>query len=380
MFRIPLMKPFVNQAVKDKVCAVLDSGYLTEGPMTRALEQAFQEFTGCKRALAVTSATTGLEMSLRCLGIGPGDEVIVPDFTYPATADAVAIVGATAVLVDVDPNTFLIDYDALAKAITPRTKAIMPVSEFGNPLDWSELGRIRKQFGVPIVEDAACAIGSSYRDTMTGSLADITVFSLHPRKFITTGEGGIVTSNQPEWADWMDAYKHFGIVGKDASGKPAFGRIGTNYKLSDLQSAVGVVQMQHVKELLWQRRQLAENYVQLLAGDRDIQLPAITSGGQSSWQSFCVKVARRDEVMNAVRARGIEVQFGAFALHLQPAFRPGAQCRWFGTLEGSRRAFDQALVLPLHHALVPGDQEEVARAVRTALKANALEGVQACAG
>src|SRR5262249_5577014 len=160
-----------------------------------------------------------------------GDEVIVPDFTYPATADAVAIVGATAVLVDVDPRTFLIDYDAIDAAITPKTKAIMPVSEFGNPLDYSALERIRKQYGLPIIEDAACAIGSAYRGVKTGNRADITVFSLHPRKFITTGEGGIVTTGNPCWAEWMDAYKHFGIVGKDAAGKPAFQRVGTNYKL-----------------------------------------------------------------------------------------------------------------------------------------------------
>jgi perosamine synthetase len=380
MFRIPLMKPFVNQQVKDKVCAVLDSGHLTEGPMTRSLEIAFQKYVGCRHALAVTSCTTGLEMALRCLDVKSGDEVIVPDFTYPATADAVAIVGATAVLVDVDPNTFLIDFNALEAAITPRTKAIMPVSEFGNPLDYACLDRIRNQYGLPIIEDAACAIGSSYRGVKTGTLADITVFSLHPRKFITTGEGGIITTNEPHWAAWMDAYKHFGIVGKDADGKPAFCRIGTNYKLSDLQSAVGVVQMEHVHDLLRHRQDLARRYVDLLCDDSRIESPKITEGGESSWQSFCIKVDSRDTVMNAVRGQGIEVQFGAFALHLQPAFRPGSHCRWSGTLAGSKRAFEQALVLPLHHALVPEDQVDVATAVRSALTQNAPRGVQSCAG
>jgi perosamine synthetase len=379
MFRIPLMKPFVNQQVKDKVCAVLDSGYLTEGPMTRSLEKAFQQYVGCRHALAATSCTTGLEMALRCLDVKAGDEVIVPDFTYPATADAVAIVGARAVLVDVDPRTFLIDYDALEAAITTKTKAIMPVSEFGNPLDYACLDRFRKQYGLPIIEDAACALGSSYRGVKTGSLADITVFSLHPRKFITTGEGGIVTTNDPRWAEWMDAYKHFGIVGKDDSGKPAFQRIGTNYKLSDLQAAVGVVQMEHIHALLHQRQELAGRYVNLLCDNPRIELPRITEGGEASWQSFCVKVGRRDAVMNAVRGQGIEVQFGAFALHLQPAFRPGAHCRWSGSLLGSERAFEQALVLPLHHGLTTSDQQEVATTLWSALTQPAL-GVPSCAG
>lgn len=380
MFRIPLMKPFVNQAVKDKVCAVLDSGFLTEGPMTRSLEKAFQDYIGCRHALAVTSCTTGLEMALRCLDIKAGDEVIVPDFTYPATADAVAIVGATAVLVDVDPGTFLIDDGAVEKAITPRTRAILPVSEFGNPLDYTQLDRIRKQYGLPIIEDAACAMGSSYRGVKTGNLADITVFSLHPRKFITTGEGGIVTTNNTPWAEWMDAYKHFGIVGKDATGKPTFQRVGTNYKLSDLQAAVGVVQMQHIRELLKQRQMLAGHYVNLLCDDSRLELPRITAGGAASWQSFCVKIQGRDQVMNIVRAQGIEVQFGAFALHLQPAFRPGPHCRWSGALSGSKRAFEQALVLPLHHALAPGDPEEVAHSLRSALASSVLGGGASCAG
>lgn len=363
MFRIPLMKPFVNQRVKDRVSAVLDSGFLTEGPVTRELEGAFRKRIGCKHAQAATSATTGLEMALRAMGIGPGDEVIVPDFTYPATADAVGIVGATAVLVDVDPSSFLIDYDAALKAITKRTKAIMPVSEFGNPLDYDRLNEIKKQYGVAIIEDAACAIGSSYRGVETGNLADITVFSMHPRKFITTGEGGMVTTNDDRLAAAMDEYKHFGISGKDASGKPSFAKVGTNYKLSDIQAAVGVVQMEYADELLETRRVLAERYAQLLAGSAEVKTPVVTRNGRCSWQSFCVKVANRDSLMQRMRDFGIEVQFGAFALHRQPAFKPSDWCRWAGGLSGSAQAFDQALALPLHHGVSESDQREVVAAL-----------------
>jgi dTDP-4-amino-4,6-dideoxygalactose transaminase len=375
VFRIPLTKPFVNQAVKDKVAAVLDSGHLTEGPVTRALEAAFARYVGCKHAIATTSATTGLELALRCLDIKTGDEVIVPDFTFPATADAVAMVGATAVLVDVDPRTFLINYDALEDAITSRTQAILPVSEFGNPLDYECLCRIRQRYGLPIVEDAACALGSAYRGVRTGNLADITVFSLHPRKFITTGEGGIVTTNNAAWADWMDAYKHFGIVGKDATGKPLFQRFGTNGKLTDLQAAVGVAQMEPIDDLLRQRCESASHYRTLLCDDPAVDVPAVTSGGEASWQSFCVKIEWRDAVMKIVRGEGIEVQYGAYALHQQPAFRPGPHCRWAGPLRGSQQAFEQALALPMHHAMTPCMQAEVALALRSALAQRTVAGI-----
>jgi dTDP-4-amino-4,6-dideoxygalactose transaminase len=366
-FAVPLIKPYVTPEVKAKVCEVLDSGFLTEGPVTRALEQAFREYVGCRHAFAVTSCTTGLELALRALKIGPGDEVIVPDFTYPATADVVAIVGATAVLVDVSPETFLIDYAAAERAVTPRTRAILAVSEFGNPLDHDRLAALKKKHGLRLIEDAACSLGSDYRGVRTGNWADISVFSLHPRKFITTGEGGIVTTNNPTWAEWIDAYKHFGITGKDATGKPSFEHVGTNYKLSDILSAVGVVQMGQIHELLADRRAVAQHYLHLLRGEPRVTLPTTTADGGHSWQSFCVRVGQRDAVLERVRARGIEVQFGAFALHAQPAFRPGPHCRWDGTLYGSRQAFDEALALPLYHGMSAPTQEHVVAALREAL-------------
>jgi len=150
--KIPLIKPYITQELKDKVCEVLESGYLTEGPVTEEFENAIRKYIGCKHAIAVTSCTTGLEIALRAINIGPGDEVIVPDYTYPATADVVSIVGATAVIVDVSPQTMLIDYDALEAAITPKTKAVIPVSIFGNPLDWDRLNNIKVKYGIYIIK------------------------------------------------------------------------------------------------------------------------------------------------------------------------------------------------------------------------------------
>ncbi len=234
MTPIPLTRPYITDEVKAKVCAVLDSGYLTEGPVTAEFEAAVRRYVGCAHALAVTSCTTGLELALRALLIGPGDEVIVPDYTYPATADAVAIVGATPVIVDVSPDTMLIDYHRVEAAMSARTRAVLPVSGFGNPLDYDRLEAIKKRHGVYLVEDAACSIGAEFKGRKVGSLADISVFSFHPRKFITTGEGGMVTTDNPVWAEWMVSYKHFGMTADASRRLTRFGRIGSNYKMSNI--------------------------------------------------------------------------------------------------------------------------------------------------
>ena len=176
--KIPLIKPFINDDIKKRVLAVLDSGHLTEGPVTREFEESCRAYLGCKYCIAVTSCTVGLEVALRCLGVGKGDEVIVPDYTYPATADVVRLVGAKTVLVDVDPTTMLIDYDALVAAITPETKAILPVSLFGNPLDYDRLAAIKDKYGIFIIEDAACSLGSEYKGRKVGAIGDMAAFFL----------------------------------------------------------------------------------------------------------------------------------------------------------------------------------------------------------
>jgi len=361
---IPLIKPYITQQIKDKVCEVLDSGYLTEGPVTKEFEETFKAYVGCKHAIAVTSCTTGLEMALRALNIGPGDEVIVPDYTYPATASVVAIVGATIVIVDVSRETMLIDYEALERAITPRTKAVIPVSIFGNPLDYDRLHAIRMKYGIAIVEDSACSVGAEYKGTRVGNLADISVFSHHPRKFITTGEGGMITTNRSEWAGWMESYKHFGMETSSSREGTVFGRIGTNYKLSNLLAAVGLMQMRDIDKLLAKRIELSENYLSLLGSVRGVELPAITPGGKHSYQSFCVFVKERDRIMQELRAEGIEVQIGTYALHMHPAFAEGLQIIHHAPFAGSRYAYDNCLALPLYHELSEGDQRTVVQTLK----------------
>ncbi len=353
--KIPLIKPFINQEVKNRVLQVLDSGMLTEGSVTREFESTFKQYIGCEHAIAVTSCTTGLEIALRAMGIGQGDEVIVPDYTYPATANAVAIVGATPVIVDVDPDTMLIDYRAAENAISNRTRAILPVSLFGNPLDYDRLNAIKSRHRLYIIEDAACAIGAAFRSIKVGTLADISVFSLHPRKFITTGEGGIITTNRAEWADWMTSYKHFGMAGSGHREKIRFDRIGSNHKMSNILAAVGLAQFRHIEKLMEERLSLADRYFQMLTGAKNVTIPKVTREGLHSRQSFCIFVNRRDEVMKQMRDSGIEVQIGTYALHMQPAFSKNPNFRRSGRMDGSRFAFEHCLTLPLYHGMEDQD-------------------------
>jgi dTDP-4-amino-4,6-dideoxygalactose transaminase len=337
----------------------LDSGYMTEGPVTREFEAAIAGYVGCPHAIAVTSCTTGLEIALRAAGIGPGDEVIVPDYTHPATAAVVAIVGATIVLVDVDPETMLIDYDAAEAAITSRTRALLPVSQFGNPLDYDRLDALRGANNLVVIEDAACALGAEYKGNKVGSQADVAVFSCHPRKFITTGEGGIVVTNNDELAKCMQSYKNFGIGRADSRAGARFERFGTNYKMSDILAAVGISQMEHIDEMLARRQELARNYARFLRDHEQIRLPVTTAGGTHSYQTFCVLIDNRDHVLTELRSQGIEVQIGTYALHRHRAYVNGSQCRHAGGLAGSDTAFERCLALPLSHTLTAAEQEEV---------------------
>lgn len=361
MYKIPLIKPFVDQEVKNLVLEVLDSGFLTEGRIAREFEEAIAAYTGARHVNVTTSATTGLELALRAAGIGHGDEVIVPDFTYPATADAVAIVGATAVIVDVSPETMLIDADAIEAAITSHTKALIPVSAFGNPCDFERLSTIKNKYGLILIEDAAPSIGAAYRGRKVGTLADMTVFSFHPRKFITTGEGGAIATDNSAWAEWINSYKHFGMKISGGTPAPEFIQIGTNSKMSDVLAAIGLGQMRNIDRLLARRIFLAERYKESLSRVEGIELPNTVVGGEPSYQSFCVFVDDRDRILMEMRAKGTEVQIGTYALHRQPAFHSGSNVRLCGPFDGSDYAYEHALALPLFHDMSEADLDTVVR-------------------
>ena len=366
--KIPLIKPYIDSAVKEKVLEVLDSGYLTEGPITYTFEREFSKYIGCKYSIAVTSCTAGLEIALRALNIGAGDEVIVPDYTYPATASVVSIVGAKPVIIDIDKETMLIDYNKIEASITNKTKAFIPVSLFGNPLDYDILNRIKDKYNIYIIEDAACAVGAEYNGKKAGNWADISVFSFHPRKFLTTGEGGMVTTNNKVWAEWMNSYKHFGMSKNNLQRETVhFEMTGTNYKLSNLLSAIGLAQLEKIDYLLGRRRELAANYLKLLKNVKGVSMPKTSVKGKHSYQSFCIFIENRDEIMKSMRSNDIEVQIGTYSLHMHGAFQNEKAVILYGSFKNSTYAFDHCLALPLYHELRFDQQEFIVEQLKTLL-------------
>ena len=347
--RIRLAFPELGDAELDAVRAVFASGTLTMGPKVEELEGLVAAACGVEDAVAVSNGTAALHLAVLALGIGPGDEVIVPAYTFPATANAVRLAGATPVLVDVDPATFNLDVGRVYDAVTPRTKAVLAVHLFGRPLDWEAL-----QSAVPpevtLLEDAAGALGARWRGMPCGGLGAAGCLSFHPRKLVTTGEGGAVTTNDAVLAEAVRRLRHHGIEGTDIA-EPS-----TNYRLADILCAVGIPQLRRLDELLAERTRVAAGYTERL---RDlVEVPSADDGDAHGWQAYVIRLDRRVEAMETLRAEGIEVQIGTYALHHLSAYRDQ------GPFPGADEAFERALALPLHSRLTDADLDRVAEGVR----------------
>jgi dTDP-4-amino-4,6-dideoxygalactose transaminase len=357
--RIKLIEPFVGQEELQMIRRVLESGWLTEGPVTEEFETKVKSFVGAKYAIATTNCTTALELALRALRIGPGDEVIVPDFTHPATGDVVRWIGAEPVLVDVDLLSYNIRLDEITKAITKKTKCIIPVSWGGNPLNYKPLDELKKEHGMYIVEDAACGLGAEYDGKKTGTMADATCFSFHPRKIITTGEGGMITTDNEEIASEIRLLKMFGSI--HTSEGVSFPKIGTNCKLSDILAAIGVKQMERINEIINKRIELAKNYTRLLEKTGFVRPPARDERAKHVYQSYAAYIeadGARDRIIQELKREDIEAQIGTYALHLQPAFR---DARRTGSLVAAEKLYKNLLTLPMYHTMKSADQEYVVR-------------------
>jgi perosamine synthetase len=349
--KIRLAWPDVGVEEARAVAEVLESGFLTMGPKVAELEQELARACEVPHAVAVSSGTAALHLAVAALGVGPGDEVIVPAYTFPATANVVALVGARPRLVDVDAETMNLDLDRVEGALTPRTRAVMGVHLFGRPLDWESLRAVVPD-SVVLVEDAAGALGASYRGRRCGSLGRLGCLSFHPRKIVTTGEGGAVTTADEELADAIRRMRHHGI---EPRGPFEIRSPGPNYRLADILCAVGIPQVRRLDELLAARTRIAAAYTERLAGV--VQTPAADAGDVHGWQAYVVRLDRRDEVLDALRTAGIEAQVGTYALHRLGAYADQ------GPFPGADASFERALALPFHTRLTEGDLDRVANAL-----------------
>jgi perosamine synthetase len=340
---VRLARPDVGEDELAEVAAVLSTGQLTMGPKVAELEAELARACAVEHAIAVSSGTAALHLAVLALGIGPGDEVIVPAYTFPATANVVALAGAKPVLVDVDPETF--DIDPARVRPTPRTKAILPVHLFGRPARLEELP------DVTLLEDAAGALGARRRGRPCGGLGAAGCLSFHPRKIVTTGEGGAVTTNDPELAERVRSYRHHGWSPSSAYDDIPGGAF--NYRLADILCAIGIPQVRRLEELLAARERIAAGYAERLA-HLPLRLPGVDEGDRHGWQAYVVQLDDRDEVMTKLRDRGIQCQIGTYALHRLSAYRDQ------GAFPGADACFERALALPFHTRLTDGELDRVA--------------------
>jgi dTDP-4-amino-4,6-dideoxygalactose transaminase len=343
---VRLAKPAVGEEELAEIRAVLESGQLTMGPKVAEFEQLLAGLAGTRDAVAVSSGTAALHVAVLALGIGPGDEVLVPAYTFPATGNVVALAGAKPVLVDVDPVTMNMDAADAARRVTPRTKAILAVHLFGRPARLEELPD-----GLPVIEDAAGALGARRGDRPCGSLGSLACFSFHPRKIVTTGEGGALTTDDASLAEASRSLRHHGWSPSHEYGdmpRPAF-----NYRLSDVLCALGIPQLRRFDELYAAYDRVAHGYAERLSG-LPVTLPTTDPGDRHGWQAYVVQLADRDRVMAELRADGIQCQIGTYALHRLGAYRDQ------GDFPGADAAFERALALPLHTGLTDAELDRVA--------------------
>ncbi|MGN0128325.1 DegT/DnrJ/EryC1/StrS family aminotransferase [Glutamicibacter soli] len=379
MDRISVMKPWLGTAESDAVAEVIASGWVAQGPRTAAFEQAFAEHQQVGHAVAASNCTTALHLALKVAGVQAGDDVVLPSFSFIATANAPTYLGARPVFADVEETTGNVSAQTIEAALTPKTTAIIAVDQGGMPLDLEPLRRLCDERGLALVEDAACGAGSTYRGAPVGVGADVSAWSFHPRKLLTTGEGGMLTTNNEQWAqrarrlrehamDVSAADRH----GSTLAPQESYGEIGYNFRMTDMQAAVGLVQLSKLEQMVVRRRELAARYQQELAGVPGLRCVQDPEYGTSNYQSFWIEVSRpfpldREGLLAKLAEDGISARRGIMASHLQPAY--AGHSGYTVALPVTERLTANTLILPLYHDL---REEEQDRVISSVLSASAL--------
>ena len=376
--KVPLTRPWSDDAEMDAVRQVLESGWWTQGPKVAEFERIVARYVEAQTAVACSSGTAALHIAMLLMGAGPGDEVIIPSYTWIATANAVRFVGAMPVFADIDLDTFNLDPADVERRVTTRTRGIVPVHQFGLPADLDALWEIAQRHNLWIVEDAACALGSAYKRRTIGSHSDLVCFSFHPRKVVSTGEGGVIAINRPELEGTARSLISHGASlsdrAKDAASRTVvlkeeeFPIVGYNYRLTDLQAAVGVEQMKKADKLMALRVQRGERYNTLLADVPWVIRPTVPEYATFNYQSYVVRLADgcpmpQDQVAQWLLDAGVACRPGYMACHVQPMYRalnPDV------SLPNTDKALESVIILPLYPQMTDAEQDYVVRVLSKA--------------
>jgi dTDP-4-amino-4,6-dideoxygalactose transaminase len=376
MSRISVMKPWLGPEETEAVAEVIASGWVAQGPRTAEFERAFSEAHGVSHGVATSSCTTALHLALVFAGVQPDDDVVVPSFSFIATANAVTYVGARPVFADVDLLTGNVTAETLDAVLTPRTTAVIAVDQGGMPVDLEPIRQLCDRHSLALIEDAACGAGSTYRGNPVGTGADVTAWSFHPRKLLTTGEGGMLTTDNPQWADRARRLREHSMdvsaAERHTSVLPVqehYPEIGFNYRMTDLQAAIGLVQLRKLPEMVRRRRALAADYRSVLSTIPGLRYVADPDYGTSNVQSFWVEVLpdfplNREELLGWLAADGISARRGIMASHRQAAY--AGHSGLVAPLPLTERLTDHTLILPIFHTMTEEERRRVTSSLRAA--------------
>ena len=376
---IPIAKPVLEEAEGEAAYQAVLSGWVSQGPQVAAFERHFAAYTGAAHACAVSSCTTALHLALIAVGVGTDDEVITTSHSFIATANSIRYCGANPIFVDIDPSTYNIDPDRVLEAITPRTRAILVIHQMGMPCDLPTFSEIANRHGIALIEDAACATGSEILingrwEPIGRPRGQIACFSFHPRKVITTGDGGMLTTSNPKFDAKFKLLRQHGMSVPDAvrHGSPQvifenYLVAGYNYRMTDIQAAIGLKQLERLPQIIARRRFLADRYAELLGNIEELRLPVEPEWARSNWQSYCVRLSERVDqkaVMQGLLDNGIATRRGIMCSHREPCY---SDQRPRHDLRQSELAQDHSILLPLYTQISDDDQVRVADALIQAI-------------